>query len=260
MRDPNAIKILSDDSLNKPENYSAYSPNNINQGIVYDQIDLFYVIYSSLIELSAKKSIKSSTTFLQLDSYLKPSYDTLANRTKLQFHYMIQNEIAAKMDNEKYYVFGLAGVVLVAVAIACYKVNDYFRKMRELMDIIVQFDPKYAKKSMSYWKVIQNKFKYLHLSYLQGPNLKLSAKNLESRIKTMSDCIDFIVDQKSSLKKRIQEAKLTQKRKHTFLSRTNIHSMTKVNLTIILALAIISISLIVLKVTNISQLSNLQQF
>ena len=45
------IKILSDPFLNVPGLYYPLAYNNVNKGIVYDQIDIFYVIYSSLTSI-----------------------------------------------------------------------------------------------------------------------------------------------------------------------------------------------------------------
>ena len=88
------IETLSDRTLNIPKMYGPFYNNSVNRGIQYNQIDLFYVVYSSIISLSKETSInRNGTNFKQLNSYLKPAYDEMINSTKLNFHVALQNRL-----------------------------------------------------------------------------------------------------------------------------------------------------------------------
>jgi len=52
--------------------------------------------------LSSSPTInRTGHEFLQLDSYLKPGFDTMINTTKLQFHYRLTEEISASQLQQK---------------------------------------------------------------------------------------------------------------------------------------------------------------
>jgi len=47
----------------------------MNKGAVYNQIDLFYLILSSISSLSTLPINRTGYNFVMYNSYIKPSYD-----------------------------------------------------------------------------------------------------------------------------------------------------------------------------------------
>ena len=73
-----------------PSTYAPISSNFSKDSFLYDQIDLFYVIYSCLTELASKTNVgRTSQAFIRLDSYLKPSFDLMANKIKIKFQHFL---------------------------------------------------------------------------------------------------------------------------------------------------------------------------
>lgn len=58
-------------------------------------------------------------------------------------------------------------VVLLGSVFVCWKYYEYQRKMRDFLDILVQFDSKYIKKANNYWKVIERKFNSFFIRYAE---------------------------------------------------------------------------------------------
>jgi len=87
---PLTLQTLFDVSLNVPNYYSPHKNNSVNKGMSYDQIDLFYLIASSISSLNKFPINRTGYDFIQLNEYIKPSYDTIINGTKNKFHESLQ--------------------------------------------------------------------------------------------------------------------------------------------------------------------------
>jgi len=87
---PLTLQTLFDETLNVPAIYLPFQNNSINKGFSYNQIDLFYLIASSISSLSKFPINRTGYDFVMLNQYIKPSYDTVINGTKNKFHSSFQ--------------------------------------------------------------------------------------------------------------------------------------------------------------------------
>ena len=79
---PETIATLFSSRMNKPKLYPPFVADSFNQNISYSQIDLFYLILSNIVTISAVGPKPETLDFRQLHSYLSPSYDSMMNSTK----------------------------------------------------------------------------------------------------------------------------------------------------------------------------------
>ena len=81
---PTTMKTLFDPTLVVPVTYSPYYQYPWMGNLTYNQIDLFYVIYSSISSLNQLPINRTGVEFQKFNSFLRPSYDAMMNSTKYQ--------------------------------------------------------------------------------------------------------------------------------------------------------------------------------
>jgi len=77
-------KTLFDPTLVVPATYSPYYQYPWMGNLTYNQIDLFYIVYSSISSLNQMPINRTGLEFQKFNSFLKPSYDNMMNGTKYQ--------------------------------------------------------------------------------------------------------------------------------------------------------------------------------
>ena len=127
--------------MNVPGKYAPAFETTANKGIIYDQIDIFYVVYSCTISISKNAMInRTSAAFMQMDSYLKPAYHTMINGTKMKLYSRLSNLI------DKLSLIYLVLIVVTALTYATtvcffyFKVRKYKTKMKQFIELIVNLD------------------------------------------------------------------------------------------------------------------------
>ena len=120
--------------------YLPFMANAANQNLSYNQIDLFYLILSNIKTLSNSSSIQTSTLeFQQFHSYLTPSFDSMMNATKQQFHNHLQMDLQACQFKQFIIILAMSITLLLAGSCIRYQLYRYHHNMGEVIDIIVQF-------------------------------------------------------------------------------------------------------------------------
>lgn len=156
--DPVMISLLTDQNINLPAIYTPYIVNSANRGLAYDQIDIFYVVYSCLITLSSSSVVnRTGVEYVKLDSYLK-QYNRMTNSTKLQLHRQFNSLI---LETQRYQLWSLVAMVVVfllTTLFLCYHLHSYYQKRNELITIILQFDHLQTLIHLTYWRTIAAAF------------------------------------------------------------------------------------------------------
>jgi len=159
--DPTMISLLTDGSINVPARYPPYVVNSANKGLAYDQIDIFYVVYSSVVTLSGNSSInRLGPEYVRLDSYLK-QYNRMTNATKVQLHNQFNQLIAETQSYQLWMMVAVVAIFLLTSLYLCYRVYFYYQKRNELVIIILQFDSAQTLNSLQYWRRIAATFRTL---------------------------------------------------------------------------------------------------
>ena len=91
---------------------------------------------------------------MQLNSYLKPSYDTMVNKTKISFHYLLQDILTSTRLNEIVMIGVVIFVLIVSVFYLYFKVNSFYEDTDTVLDIIIEFDNEETKNIVSYWETV----------------------------------------------------------------------------------------------------------
>lgn len=78
------LMTVFDESLNTPDTYYPYYHYNFTNKENLSHIDLFYSVISSISSLSTAQVNQTSMEFHLFNSYIKPSYDNMMNKTKNQ--------------------------------------------------------------------------------------------------------------------------------------------------------------------------------
>ena len=137
--DPAMTAMLSNPDINAPALYAPYIINSANKGLAYDQVDLFYVIYSSIITLSSYQTInRTGPEYVKLDSYLM-QYHRMINGTKMHLHSQFTELIEQNLNHQIWMLLALSAAFLLAAAYLSYRVCVYYSKCTDLVTIILQF-------------------------------------------------------------------------------------------------------------------------
>jgi ABC-type multidrug transport system fused ATPase/permease subunit len=158
---PETTRTIFDPTLNDARMYGPFEVTPQNQGLMYNHIDLFYLILGNIASLSAGSFNSSSLDFQQLHSYLTPSYDQMMNSTKHLFHSSLQNDLASIAVEQLVLIFVLSFVLLLAAVCISYNVYSYHRNMAEVFDIIIQFNNTDIDNIIKYWHSINEHFRKL---------------------------------------------------------------------------------------------------
>jgi len=134
---PLTLQTLFDVSLNVPAMYYPNQNNSVNKGQAYNQIDLFYLIASSISSLSKFPINRTGSDFIQLNQYLKPSYDKIINNTKNVFHSSFQGIFSLMHMKQLAIAFIQGFIFLLIMVFIYYRVYTYFSKMKQAMIIII---------------------------------------------------------------------------------------------------------------------------
>lgn len=133
-------KAIFSPEINLKNSYAPDQTNAINEGIVYDSSDIFYLISSCITTLSVTIPHPKDHEFVTFNSYIKPGYDQMMNSTKHQLHIQLQNNLTALKTKQIIFVV-IASIVLLLTGIyLCLKVYNYFNSMWKMMEAIVQFN------------------------------------------------------------------------------------------------------------------------
>jgi hypothetical protein len=91
---------IFDKHLNPPNNYTPYYNYPFLNNQTYNQVDLFYMIGSTIASLYKAPINQTSHEFQRLNSYLKPSYDNMMNTTKFLLHEQFGNIFDSCINNQ----------------------------------------------------------------------------------------------------------------------------------------------------------------
>jgi hypothetical protein len=81
------MQTLFDPEINVPATFAPLVANQVNQNASYNQIEIYFMISSSITTLSASAQIDAtSSDFQMFHDYLRPGYDNMLNSTKSRFH------------------------------------------------------------------------------------------------------------------------------------------------------------------------------
>ena len=81
-------------TINKPALYYPSHVDDINQNTSYNQVQLYQFILSEIVSLANVESIDpNGRDFKLFNDYLKPGYDSLLNKTKMEFHKIFEKDI-----------------------------------------------------------------------------------------------------------------------------------------------------------------------
>ncbi len=158
-RDPLTIKNIFDKKINLPALYPPFASNPINEGIEYSNIDVFFIIVSSITTLRNKQPTVNNHDFVLFDSYIKPGYDDLMNSTKRQLHNQISNNLEKLKHDQLILIAIISSILLAASIYLCLKVYGYFNSMWQVMDIIIQFNNTEIEKIILYWHKVAYHFR-----------------------------------------------------------------------------------------------------
>lgn len=85
---------MYDGTINKPFVYYPAHEDDVNKNNSYNQIELFHFIVSEIVTLANADYIDpNGRDFKLFNDYLKPGYDTLLNKTKMEFHRVFEKDI-----------------------------------------------------------------------------------------------------------------------------------------------------------------------
>lgn len=131
--EPLTIKTLFDPTLNVPKMYPPFLNDSFNQGIVYDQTEIYGIIISSITSLSRLPINRTGYDFAMLNMYLVPSYDHMINSTKIRFHETFQENLGRMLDDQLIVAGVEAGIFLLIVIFVGHRIRRYFLKGRKVM-------------------------------------------------------------------------------------------------------------------------------
>lgn len=113
---------------------------------------------SALTTLSHNPGKMSPHDFSILNSYLVPGYGTTLNHTKNNLHLSLKSSINTLKITQIICIVCLS-LLLVAISFyICYKVWSYFAKMKDVMEIIVQFNNREIETVIEYWENVNQHF------------------------------------------------------------------------------------------------------
>lgn len=131
------LSTIFDPTINIPNQYPPFTNNSINKGLIYNQIDLYFVIYSSMSSLNKFPINRTGNDFIQFDSYLIPSYSSMMNTTKINLDssfrkliYQIKmRQLAVSVSQIPFFIFA---------AIFCiYKIFIFRKKMDTIIEVLI---------------------------------------------------------------------------------------------------------------------------
>jgi cell shape-determining protein MreC len=87
----------------------------------------------------------------------------MMNSTKQQLHLKLQSSLSKIKSSQVINNCILISVMLLMGVYLCFKIHRYFAKMREVVNIIVDFSSEEMRKIIDYWNKISEYF-----SHIQG--------------------------------------------------------------------------------------------
>lgn len=183
-----------------------------NQGLAYDQVDIFYVIYSCMVTLSNSSKInRTSSEYMRLDSYLM-QYNRMTNSTKTQLHNRFTNLIHETQRYQLISIFFAAGLFLLAALYLAHALYLYCTNINELATIILQFDHSIILENQQYWRTLAVIFS------------RLSVRHPHNLTYVVKDSLGFASTQALALENELQiedksaETPLNQRSKNILVS------------------------------------------
>jgi hypothetical protein len=133
------IQTLFDPVLNIPTRYYPHQYYVDTSLQSYDQIDIFYVIMSSISSLNTPSINRTSQEFKQFNAFLKPAYITMINSTRYQFHYTIQAMFASIQTRIIVFIIVQTVLFFIFIMIIFYYVHSALTKMKNIFAILIDF-------------------------------------------------------------------------------------------------------------------------
>ena len=78
----------------------------------------------------------------------------MVNKTKINFHYLLQDILTSTRLNEIVMIGVVIFVLIVAVFYLYFKVNSFYEDTDTVLDIIIEFDNEETKNIVSYWETV----------------------------------------------------------------------------------------------------------
>ena len=168
------IRTIYDRVINEAKLYHPFSANAYNQNMSYSQVDLFYVMSSSIATLENIPIDRRGREFNVFMSYVKPSYDNLINGTKNNFHQQFQISLQDISIREIIFIAVYSSVVVAIIVVTLYKIKAFLVRLQTIMEVFAETRDEYQRKVFQYWQELDVQFKdfsanQCNLTYLATP-------------------------------------------------------------------------------------------
>ena len=78
----------------------------------------------------------------------------MVNKTKINYHYLLQDILTSTRLNEIVMIGVVIFVLIVSVFYIYFKVNSFYEDTDTVLDIIIEFDNEETKNIVSYWETV----------------------------------------------------------------------------------------------------------
>lgn len=131
---------IFDQLLNPPNTYAPYYNYSFLNNQKYNQVDLFYMIASTISSLYKAPVNQTSREFQRLNSYLKPSYDNMMNTTKFALHQQFGNILDSCIKSQLLFTFLQCGLFFLFLVGLFTCAHRFIAKMRDILYILLEFN------------------------------------------------------------------------------------------------------------------------
>lgn len=173
------LQTLFDQQLNVPNIYHPYQNDSFNEGLSYNQIEIYSVIVSSIVSLSKLPINRTDYNFKMLNMYLVPSYDHMVNSTKIRIHKNFQNTLSNMLSNQILVGAVEFSIFVAMIVFVCSRVILYFKKVTDIFKIIFEFNDSNVRKILKYWNNLYRHFQKLNFkNQVYGTRINLAGTRL----------------------------------------------------------------------------------
>ena len=115
-------------------------------------------MYSSILSLDSFPINRTGNDFVQFNSYIKPSFDVMMNKTKYQFDSSFRTLLyQIKMEQVAVTVTQIA--IFIVITIFCiYKISSFRKKMEKIMEILIEISQADISSIMDYIDQVSTQF------------------------------------------------------------------------------------------------------
>lgn len=156
---------IFDKLLNPPNTYTPYYNYSFLNDQRYNQVDLFYMIGSTISSLYKAPVNQTNREFQRLNSYLKPSYDNMMNTTKFALHRQFGNIFDSCINNQILFIVLQGGLFLIFLVVLFTCVHKFIVKMRDILHILLDFNEEQLCAIHNYWKYQREHFNILFMQF-----------------------------------------------------------------------------------------------